>query len=114
MGWTISHGTTTRSGTLYRSASAMSDVARHVSHILSGAEWREVQGLFQRANSGTGPFTIPPREADRIAVLLHKAANDRRMPKRDSEDDLCCAAWVHELADAAQHAARTGQPWTWN
>jgi hypothetical protein len=114
MGWTISHGTTTRSGNLYRSASAMGDVARHVSHILSASEWREVQGLFRQANSGRGPFAISPRDAARMAELLHKAATDRRMPKRDSKDDLCCSAWVHELADAAQHAARTGQPWQWS
>jgi hypothetical protein len=107
MGWTISHGTTT----LYRSAGAMGDVARHVAHVLPATDWRIVQPMFDLAQCADGPFTIHADQAGRIGRLLHKAANHPLMPKAGAD---CSAGWVRELADAAQQAARTGQSWQWS
>ena len=113
MGWSISHGNSPR-GTNYRSASAMHDVGKQVAHLVSGREWRTVAKLFNLANSGDGPFSIPPREAGKMATVLRKAADHPLMPARFIGESLVSAAAVRELADAADRAASTRQPWRWS
>jgi hypothetical protein len=100
MGWTISHGTY-----LAPSATAIHELARHAASALSGREWRQLTPLINRRDGD--PFTIPAAEAGRFAVLLRKTANHRRMPT-DS------AAVARQLAEAADRAARAGQPWEWS
>lgn len=112
MGWTISHGNSTR-GTNYRSGGAMSDVGQQVAHVVSGRDWRTVQKLFKLANSSDGSFSIPPREAGKMAAVLRKAADHPMMPTRFVGDSLVSADAVRELADAAQRAAAARQPWEW-
>ena len=112
MGWTISHGNSTR-GTNYRSAGAMHDVGQQVAHIVTGKEWRTVEKLF-KAQHADGPFSIPPREAGKMAAVLRKAAAHPLMPRSFVGDSLVSADAVRELADAAQRAATARQPWEWS
>ncbi|MCQ8831777.1 DUF7739 domain-containing protein [Streptomyces malaysiensis] len=101
MGWSTSHDTT------HRSADAIQEVGQQVAHVATGKDWRTVQPLFQLANRADGPFTIPAREAGRMAAVLEKAAGHSLMP----------IAWrteVASLADAAQRAATARQPWEWS
>lgn len=113
MGWTISHGNTP-SGNLYRSASAMHDVGRHISHLVTATEWRDVKELFRLAQRADGPFEIPARQAGHMAAVLHKAADHPLMPTVAREDDLADAGAVHELADAASRAAAARRAWKWS
>ena len=106
MGWSISHGNSPR-GTNYRSAGAMVEVGQQVAYLVTGAEWRTVKKLFKLANSGDGPFSIPPREAGEMAAVLRKAASHQMMPRS-------FVAGVREVADAAQRAATARQPWEWS
>lgn len=113
MGWSISHGSSPR-GANYRSASAMHEVGQQVAHLVSGSDWRTVRKLFKLANSGDGPFTIPPREAGKMAGVLRKAASHPLMPRRFVGGSLVSADAVRELADAAQRAATARQTWEWS
>ncbi|MFJ4637582.1 hypothetical protein ACIP69_18400 [Streptomyces hygroscopicus] len=113
MGWTISHGNSQR-GKNYRSAGAMHDVGQQVAHIVTAKEWRTVEKLFKLANSGDGPFTIPHREAGKMAAVLRKAASHPLMPRSFVGDSLVSADAVRELADAAQRAATVRQSWEWH
>ncbi|MFD5384283.1 hypothetical protein ACFWMG_04800 [Streptomyces sp. NPDC127074] len=106
MGWSISHGNIPR-GTNYRSATAMYEVGQQVAHVVTAKEWRTVEKLFRLANSGDGPFSIPHREAGKMAAVLREAAAHRLMPRS-------FVANVRELADAAQRAATARQPWEWS
>lgn len=113
MGWSISHGNSAR-GTNYRSGGAMCDVGQQVAHVVTAKEWRTVEKLFKLANSGDGPFSIPPREAGKMAAVLRKAASHQLMPRSFVGDSLVIAEAVRELADAAQRAATARQPWEWS
>lgn len=104
MGWTISHGTN-RWGIITRSYSGMAEFGQQLAHILPGAEWRTVAVIFNRGSGD--PFSIPPKEAARMATVLRKAGNHRLM-SRD------WAPTAHELADAADRAAVARQPWEWS
>lgn len=101
MGWSTSHDTANRS------ADAIQEVGQQVAHVVTAKDWRTVQPLFHLANRADGPFTVPAREAGRMALVLGKAAAHSLMP----------AAWagdVAALAKAAQRAATARQPWEWS
>ncbi|MGW4075988.1 DUF7739 domain-containing protein [Streptomyces asiaticus] len=101
MGWSNSHDTASRSAT------AMYEVGQQVAHVATAKEWRTVEKLFKLANSGDGPFTIPHREAGKMATVLREAAAHRLMPRTFTAN-------VREIADAAQRAATARQPWEWS
>ncbi|MEV6726881.1 hypothetical protein AB0M94_38925 [Streptomyces xanthochromogenes] len=103
MGWNISHGTD-RNSEYRRSYTQISNLGQHLAHVLSAADWRSIQYLFNRRSGD--PFTVAAAEADRIAALLYQAANHRLMPADWAED-------VQLLADAADRAAAAGESWTW-
>jgi hypothetical protein len=99
MGIRISHSTGQT-----RSALTISNLGQQLAHVLPARDWRKIQYLFG------GRFAdiahIPPREAGKIADILHRAASDRRMPTE-------WAGLARIFAEAARRAARSGQPWTW-
>ncbi|MDR3083915.1 MAG: hypothetical protein LBV60_23870 [Streptomyces sp.] len=100
MGIRISHG-----GPSARSGLTIEILGQHLAHTLTGSEWREVSDLFD--GSFADIVSIPPREADRIGDLLHKAARHGLMPA--NWGDLAI-----EIGNAAHRAARAGQNWEWN
>jgi hypothetical protein len=99
MGFNISHGARGP-----KSATTICNLGKHLADTLSSREWREIEDLF--TCSFCDIISVPPREAERIGDLLHKAARHRRMP----------ADWgslATEIGDAAHCAARARQHWTW-
>jgi hypothetical protein len=105
MGWTIDHAPYDE--TIHRSALQLHNLAAQVAHVTSGRDWRIVRALFDQAARADGPFDIPWSQAGSIADVLRLAACHSRMP----------ADWgrfAHELADAADRAAKQREPWHWS
>lgn len=100
MGICISHSTGQS-----RSALTISNLGEQLAHVLSARDWRQISHLFDGSFSDVAE--IPPRQAGRIATILRQAAGHRLMPT-----DWADLAGI--FADAAQRAARAGQPWTWS
>lgn len=88
-----------------RSALTISNLGQQLAHALPARDWRTIRHLFD------GRFAdiahIPPREAGKIATVLHKAASDRHMPTN-------WAYLARAFADAAQNAADAREPWVWS
>lgn len=99
MGISISHGARGP-----RSALTISNLGQQLAHTLSSREWSEISDLFGGRFDDIA--NIPPRDAGRIADLLHKAAKHRLM-------DPEWGSLAVEIGDAAQRAARAGQYWEW-
>lgn len=103
MGWTISHADN-RAVEMRRSYTTMANLGQQLAHVLSARDWRTLKPLFARRSGD--PFTISPRDAGRMAGVLHSAARSQLLP----------ADWsltAVELADSAQSAAAARQPWEW-
>lgn len=105
MGINISHGTD-RYGQIYRSATAVAALGRHLAYVLSPSDWRTVRHLFDGKRMSDDEL-IGPAEARKIAAVLRKAAAHPKM----SADGALDAA---EFATAASLAADSGEPWTWS
>ncbi|MDT0608850.1 DUF7739 domain-containing protein [Streptomyces lancefieldiae] len=100
VGISISHGVPST-----RSALTIANLGKHLAHVLSGSEWREVAHLFD--GRLYTPVYTPPQQAGRIAALLRKAAASRAMGPE-------WAQLAHLLGGAADRAARAGQDWVWD
>lgn len=100
MGIRISHST----GHI-RSALTISNLGEQLAHVLPASDWRQISHLFGGGFSDVAE--IPPRRAGQIAGILRKGAGHRLMPS-----DWANLATV--FAEAAERAARAGQPWTWS
>ncbi len=99
MGWS--------NGGAYRSATGMYELSTHMSHVLTGAQWRIVQPLFHLAeHADNGPFRIQPGDAAGMAQVFRAAADHRLMPE-------FWATSARQLADVADRHAQNGQPWEW-
>ncbi|MFJ4412590.1 hypothetical protein [Streptomyces sp. NPDC088910] len=104
MGWSISHAP--YGEIVYRSATQLTNLGSQVAHVSSARDWRVVLPLFDRVQRATGPFEITWAEAGRMADVLKLAACHSRMP-----DDW--GQFAHQLADAADTAAKQREPWLW-
>lgn len=100
MGISISHGVPST-----RSALTIENLGKHLAHVLTGSEWREVASLF--GGPLYTPIHTPPAQAGRVATLLTKAARSRAM-------DAEWAQLAQLLAGAADRAARAGEQWVWD
>ncbi|TVL89767.1 hypothetical protein [Streptomyces sp. SAJ15] len=100
MSWTISNGTTE----IRRSYSSIDYLGQQIARVLKGSDWRTVSPLFARRTDCY--FDVSPRDAGRMASSLRKAAGHRLMPPD-------WAKLAAELANAAQCAAASRQPWEW-
>lgn len=101
MGWNVSHGPRPY-GQMRRSYTSMGQLGEQIAHVLPAREWRKVRHLFNRSSGD--PFTIPAKDAARIAPILRKAA------------ELMTAEWASDtsiLADCADRAAANRQNWEW-
>lgn len=105
MGFNVSHGTN-RYGQIYRSATAVASLGRHLAYVLSSAEWRQVSYLFDGKRM-TDEELVGPAEARRIAAILRKAAAHPKMSPDGAAD-------AREFATAAMYAADSGEPWMWS
>lgn len=103
MAWNISHGTD-RNNEVLTSYSHMGSLCEHLTHVLSSREWRVLKPAFG-TRSGD-PFRISPKDAGRMATVLHAAATHHLMPAE-------FARTARDLADAANRAANARQPWEW-
>lgn len=103
MGWNISHGTN-QNGEMRRSYTSMDNLGQQLAHVLSARDWRILKPLFARRSAD--PFTISPRDAGRMAGVLHAAARNPLLPTDWSLTAV-------ELADSAQNAAAARQSWEW-
>ncbi|SHL75228.1 hypothetical protein [Streptomyces yunnanensis] len=99
MGWTISHGVQNT-----RSATTIHNLAQHLAHVLSASDWRAIEPVFGYRSGD--PFQVPHADARRLAAVLRRAANHRKMPAD-------WGALARELADSAERAASARQPWKW-
>lgn len=99
MGWSISHGVQNT-----RSATTIHNLAQHLAHVLSAADWRIVEPVF--GGRADGPFRVPHNDARQIAAALRRAVSHRKMPAD-------WGALAREFADAAQKAADARQAWEW-
>ena len=88
-----------------RSALTISNLGHQLAHVLPARDWRKIRHLF--GGSFSDVAHIPPRDAGKIAVILHTAAADRRMP-------INWADLARTFAAAAQRAANARQNWTWD
>lgn len=88
-----------------RSALTVSNLGQHLAHAAPARDWRQIRHLFDGQFSDIAH--IPPREAGQIAGILRTASNNSRMP-----DDW--AGLARLFADAADKAARAGEPWKWS
>jgi hypothetical protein len=99
LGISISHGAKGP-----RSGGTIENLGLQLAHVLTAAEWREIEDLFGRRYDDI--TRIPPREAGRIGDLLHKAAGHRLMDRE-------WGSLAVEIGDAAHRAARARQNWEW-
>ncbi|MEV7034601.1 hypothetical protein AB0N99_30770 [Streptomyces sp. NPDC093272] len=100
MGISISHGVSST-----RSATTIANLGQHLAHTFNSGEWREVVELF--GGGFADSVSIPPRQAGRIGVLLHRAARHR----------LMLADWgdlAVVIGNAASAAERAGENWEWS
>jgi hypothetical protein len=88
-----------------RSALTLTNLGKHLAHVLTAAEWAELVHLFGPALNP--PHALTPTTARRIGNLLHQAAGHRLMPHD-------WGTLAQTLGDAAERAARTGEQWTWS
>lgn len=100
MGISISHGVPST-----RSALTISNLGKHLAHVLTGSEWREISHLFD--GRLYTPVSTPPAQARRVGDLLHKAGGHRVMEAGWGELAIL-------LGDAAKRAAHAGQNWVWD
>jgi hypothetical protein len=105
MGWNYDHAPYEER--VHLSALQLDNLSRQVAHVVTSKDWRIVLPLFDQLQHADGPFDITPSEAGPIANVLRLAACSPRMS--DGWDTV-----AHQLADAADTAAKQREPWHWS
>jgi hypothetical protein len=101
MGWTIRNG----SDSSAPSYLAVEQLGKACADVLPGRDYRTLKSLFRRRDAE--PFTVSPRDARNMATVLTRAASHKRMPTAQ-------AVLANKLAQSAQAAVDSRQPWNWS